>query len=51
VAEEREDDHDQFVMLKCSLEVAVENAGDGPGHATPGAGYAEQGTNQADGTA
>lgn len=51
MAKEREDDDDQFVVLKCSLEVAVEDAGDSPGHATPRAGYAEQGTNQADGSA
>ena len=51
MAEEWEDDDDQFVVLKCSLEVAVEDAGDSPGHATPRAGYTEQGANQADGSA
>jgi len=48
MAQEGQDYHDQLVVLKRPLEVAVENARDGPGHATAGARYAEQGANQAD---
>jgi hypothetical protein len=48
IAEEWEDDNNQLVIVKCSLEVPMKNARDSSDHSTTGALYAEHVADQAD---
>ena len=51
IAQEREHDHDQPVVLQRLLKVAVKYARDGPGHPTARAFYAKYIADQAERTA